>query len=279
MNPTFSRYSMYWRVNREGLIALAGPRALLLELAHPAVAAGIAQHSNYRTDPLGRLYRTMKTMTALSFGNVEEQSRALKHFHRCHARVRGNLTDPLPDDTAGEATFDARDPQLQFWVLATLIDSVLRAYARFVTPLTYADRCSYYDDCTRLAQLLGIPADAIPRTYTAFNLYLGAMLEGSALRVTPPAREIVAALFAPTLRGRATRLFSFPGIGMLPPRLRAAYGLAWTDADTKKLEQLGALTRRLRPHLPGALALFPRAFAAEFAQKLGRPAHPRVQGV
>jgi uncharacterized protein (DUF2236 family) len=258
-HPLFSPQSMYWRVNREWLIALAGPRAILLELAHPAVAAGIAQHSNYRGDPFGRLYRTMKTMTEISFGTETEMRAALKHFHKCHARVH-STADACP---ASAFVYDARDPHLQLWVWATLLDSVLRVYDRFVTPLTFADKCAYYDDCVRLAQFLGISRNVIPSTYTGFNLYMGAMLYGDALHVTQDSRNVVNALFAPSLRGDLTRLFSSVGIGLLPPRLRQEYGFAWDETRAKRVERLASISRRVRPWIPTALAIHPKAWLQE----------------
>lgn len=246
---------MYWRVNREWLIALAGPRAVMLQLAHPAVAAGVAQHSAYGTDPYGRLYRTIKTMTEISFGDAEEMRDALRRFHACHAYIRG--------ETECGLHYDARDPQLKLWVWATLVDSVLRVYERFVSPLTYADKCAYYTDTARLAQQLGMSNGQIPPTFTAFNLYMGVMLYGDTLQVTEDARAVLDALFAPPLRGRAARWFSFASIGMLPPRWRHAYGYSWNDTDEKRLERFAAWSRRLRVHVPHRVAIHPKAWQRE----------------
>lgn len=251
----FSPHSMYWRVNREWLIALAGPRAVLLELAHPSVAAGVAQHSAYERDPFGRLYRTMKTMTAISFGGGDEARDALRGFYACHARVHGETAEGVP--------YHAHDPHLKLWVWATLVDSVLRAYERFVSPLTFADKCAYYADTMQLAQLLAIANEHIPPTFTAFQLYMGVMVYGDVLQITDDARKIVNALFAPTLRGRATRWFSFPGIGMLPPRWRYEYGYTWNDEDEKRLTQLAAWTRKVRAHVPLRIAIHPQAWQSE----------------
>lgn len=256
MNPLFSPDSPYWRVNREWLISLAGPCAVLLELAHPAVAAGVANHSNYRGDPFGRLYRTMKTMTSISFGTDEERQTALKHFHRCHAPVRGEIAEH-------HGRYDARDPKLQFWVLATLIDSVPRAYERFVAPLTPAERNAYYEDCVKMARVLGIQAHAIPPTSAAFRDYMTEMVEGDTLHVTAQGRAVADALFAPTLRGYATRRFSFASIGMLPPRLRAEFGFTWDDKREQQLDRLAQWSRRLRPRIPNRIAVHPKAYAME----------------
>jgi uncharacterized protein (DUF2236 family) len=252
----FSTQSMYWRVNREWLIALAGPRALLMELAHPLIAAGVAQHSAYDTDPFGRLYRTMKTMTEISFGDADEASAALNNFHGCHQRVRGQTVDKgIP--------YDANDPHLQLWVWATLVDSVPRVYERFVCPLTFADKCAYYDDTTRLARMLGLPAEIIPPTFTAFNFYMGTMLYGDTLHVTQDARDIMNALWSNTLRGRFTKLVSAPSISLLPPRLRHEYDLSWNDAQGKNVERIAAWSRRVRAFTPSIIAIHPKAWQCE----------------
>jgi uncharacterized protein (DUF2236 family) len=149
------------------------------------------------------------------------------------------------------------------WVWATLVDSVLRVYERFVSPLTFAEKCAYYADAARLAQWLGMPHEFVPPTFTAFNLYLGVMLYGDTLRVTDDARNILRALYAPTLRGRATRWFSFASIGLLPPRWRHAYGCAWSQADEKRLERIARWSRRLRVYAPPCLAIHPKARQSE----------------
>lgn len=257
-NPVFSPQSMYWQVNREWLNSLAGPRSVLLELAHPAVAAGVAHHSNYRGDPFGRLHRTMKTMTEISFGTEAEMRAGLKHFHKCHARVRSSDSCP-----ASGVAYDARDPHLQLWVWATLVDSVPQVYERFVAPLTFADRCAYYADCVRLAQLLGIAPSIIPPNFTDFNVYMDNMLDGETLRVTQDSRNVVDALFGSTLRGNVTRLFSAVAIDLLPLRLREEFGFTWDERRAQRVERLARVSRRLRPWLPNVLATHPKAWLRE----------------
>jgi uncharacterized protein (DUF2236 family) len=248
-------------VNREWLISLAGPRAVLLELAHPGVAAGVARHSNYQGDPFGRLYRTMKTMTEISFGTESEMRAALAHFHKCHARVRGEIVSSVSSECPMH--YDARDPALQFWVLATLADSVLLVYERFVAPLSRGERHDYYNDCVKLARILGIPQTAMPVTFSEFTGYMNEMVSGEALKVTEEARKVVGALYAPTVRGHATRRFSFPSIGMLPPRLRDEFGFTWTQANERRLEQLASVSRRARKWVPHRIAIHPKAYAME----------------
>jgi uncharacterized protein (DUF2236 family) len=100
----FSPTSPFWRVNREWLMVLSGPRALLLELAHPLVAAGVAQHSDYEGDPLGRLYRTIRMMTDINFGDGRLAKRSAHQVHHCHASVTGQLTVPISPGQAFKPT-------------------------------------------------------------------------------------------------------------------------------------------------------------------------------
>src|SRR5437016_11697134 len=100
----FGPGSLTWRVNREGALLLGGGRALLLQVAHPLVAAGVAQHSNYREDPWGRLYRTLDTVTTIVFGTNEESEEAADRLRRVHSRVTGKADDGRP--------YEANDPDL-----------------------------------------------------------------------------------------------------------------------------------------------------------------------
>lgn len=253
----FSPDSVFWKVNREWIISLAGPRAVLLELAHPLIAEGVAHHSDFRRDGFGRLYRTMKTMTEITFGAGEDTRTALKHFHQCHKNVRGESQELVG------RRYDANDPDLKFWVLATLIDSVLRVYELFITPVTDADKAAYYADAVRLAHVLGIPAASIPPTYPAFNLYADTMLYGGTLQVTQTAREVSDALFAPRLFGRVMHEFSVVSIGLLPPHMRDAFGFQWNDTSERRLLRFAAWSRQLRPRLPDRLCVHPKAYSEE----------------
>lgn len=252
----------FWRVNREWLISLGGARAVLLELAHPLVAEGVAAHSQYRTDPFGRLFRTMRTMTDLTFGGPAAARPALRHFHGCHSRVRGTLPTGAGPFAAG-AAYAANDPLLKLWVLATLIDSVLQVYERFVRPLTGAERERYYQDAQTLGAWLGLAPALMPASFADFQAYVDAMLASDVLVVGARARDIVAALYgAPVFGGLAWRA-SYVSVGLLPARLRAAYGFGWSPADERRLDWLAAAARRLRPWLPDWLMVHPTALRAE----------------
>ncbi|MCC7359965.1 MAG: DUF2236 domain-containing protein [Anaerolineales bacterium] len=266
----FSPDSLFWQINRESLMVLSGPRALLLELAHPLVAQGVADHSNFRARPLGRLFRTVGVMTALNFEPRAQAGAAVKHTRVCHARVRGALPHDVGPYLAG-TPYRGDDPLLQLWVLATLLDSVLVAYAHLVRPLTEAEKHAYYAVGRRLGRAFGIPADLLPPTYADFECYVAAMLDSDALTVGPAARAVVQALFAPVLLGPAIRLSSFISLGLTPPRLRAAFGLPWSAAHERRFQQLGALSRRLRPFTPDPLCVHPQALLAEWRLRRASP--------
>src|SRR5688572_28378405 len=119
----FSPESLFWQVNREALMVLSGPRALLLELAHPLVAAGVAEHSDFRRRPMGRLFRTLGVMTALNFETGPKARAAAGHTRKCHSAVQGHLREDVGPYPAG-TPYRAADPLLQLWVLSTLVDSV-----------------------------------------------------------------------------------------------------------------------------------------------------------
>lgn len=259
----FSPTSVFWRINREWLTTLSGARAVLLEIAHPLVAAGVAEHSNYRGDPFGRLFRTVNTMTDLAFNRPQAAHRAARHYYACHRKVKGRLREDVGPYPAGTG-YDADDPSLRRWVLATLIDSTLLVYDLFVRPVSPAERESYYADFQKLGGYLGLTRSQMPPTYADFQDYMQAMLQSNVLTVGPQARDIARALYTPSPAGRVARQLSFIGIGLLPAHLRTAFGFGWSDADERRLRRLAAFSRRVRPLLPDLLMVHPTILLAEW---------------
>jgi uncharacterized protein (DUF2236 family) len=269
----FSSASIFWRINREGLLVLSGPRALLLELAHPLVAAGVAQHSNYRGEPLGRLVRTVNVMAHLNFSTRPQVKHAQRQMRKCHAPVSGHLLEDVGPYLAG-TPYDATDPLLKLWVLATLIDSVWVMYDMFVHPLSDADKQAYYTDAIQLAFALGIPPELMPPTYDDFLTYMDSMLNSDSLTVGDEARAIVdALLYAPGL-GPAIRVGSFLSIGMMPEPLRSAYGFEWDEGRERWLQRFAALSRKMYPRVPKILRIYPQATLAEWRAHYHKDAHP-----
>ena len=246
-------------------MVLSGPRALLLELAHPLVAAGVAQHSDFRRNPWGRLFRTVGVMTALNFQQYPRARSAVTHTRKCHNRVHGRLAEDVGPYLAG-TPYRADDPFLQLWVLATLIDSVLVTYDLLAPggPLTADQKAEYYLGGLELGRAFGLPRELMPPTYEDFQLYMDSMLNSDLLTVGDTAREICGALFAPPLFGPTVRWTSFVSIGLTPPRLREQFGFDWTEAAERRLHTVAGLARRLRVLAPDALLVHPQALWAEW---------------
>ena len=129
----FDRDSILWRVDREMVLLLGGGRALLMQLAHPKVAEGVADHSRFRQDPMGRLSQTMNAIWSIIFDEAPEAQASLQRVRQLHRRVRGTIKqgDVLPVGTP----YDAQNSDLLLWVHATLVDSALVTYELFVGPI------------------------------------------------------------------------------------------------------------------------------------------------
>jgi uncharacterized protein (DUF2236 family) len=233
------------RVSAEPVLLLGGGRALLLEVAHPLVAAGVAEHSDFRRDPFGRLQRTLDAMSAIVFRERAAALAAVRGVRRAHERVRGTLARTVGGFAAG-TPYAGGDPELVRWVWATLVDTAWLTYERFVGPLQAGALAEYYADQRVVAQLLGVPASLLPATPEAFRRWLDAELAGDALAVSEEARAIAQAVLDPpaALAGRSTLrdLTSW----LLPERLRQAFGLAWDAARRERVERLVASVRELR---------------------------------
>src|SRR5512132_2907675 len=150
----FSRDAMLWQVDREMVLLLAGGRALLMQLAHPKVATGVAEHSHFKADPLGRLYRTMSAMWSIGFDEASEARASLEQVKSVHRRIHG-IASPAESLPFG-IPYDALDVELLLWVHATLIDSAMVAYNIFVKPLAPDEKARYYDHSKKVAYLFDI---------------------------------------------------------------------------------------------------------------------------
>ncbi len=255
-----------WKVNSETVTLLGWGAAILLQLAHPLVAAGVAEHSVAVSQPARRLERldqTIRAMLALTFGSDEERRRAAEGINRIHDHIHGTLGAGVGAHAAG-APYSAHDPALLAWVQATLASLLPRAYELYVGPLTPEERDRYCAESTALGPLLGLPDGFLPRTAAEVERYIAARLADGTVVVGPAARELAREIVAPG-RPRWARLISpltaLPTIGLLPPAVRAAYGFRWTARQERALRVTAAIARWLLPRLPGLLHRWPVARA------------------
>jgi uncharacterized protein (DUF2236 family) len=215
---------MFWHVSREPVLLLAGMRALLLQIAHPGIAQGVADHSRYREDPLGRGIRTFTAVYSIVFGCRDEAIAAAMRVRHVHDRVHGEITGPLPSGMA--PTYDANDPELQFWVAATLLDSAIVAYELFIAPLDDEEKEQHYQQARRFGQFFGIEPQRYPDSWTDFQAWWQRMLASDTLTVTDTARAIFKGLIAGTWLTRLLAPFNLALAAMLlPERFLAGYGL------------------------------------------------------
>jgi uncharacterized protein (DUF2236 family) len=257
----FGPTSVAWRLDREAMLLLgAGPRALLLQIAHPAVAAGVAEHSDFRTDPWRRLDGTLRSYLRIVYGSTPVARAEIRRLNALHRGIRG-------------AGYAARDPDLSLWVHATLVDSTLAAYQAWLAPLPPDDAERFYAEMRPIGAAFGVPDHAIPPHLEAFQAYLAGMLgPDGVVHVSATARELAEAILHPPLPGPFAALpipsaaydwTLWPSLDLLPPSVRAEYGFPTSALRSAVSAWLVRGWRAWRPVLPAAVRHMPQAQAAD----------------
>ncbi len=261
--------SITWQINREAVVLAGWGRAILLQLAHPAVAAGVHGHSAFRGSlaaSLRRLRSTAGAMLAITFGDPERVIAAAAGINVIHDRVRGHAPPPLKPRGAGPLAYSAHDPALQRWVHATLVESMLLAYERLVGPLTATERDRYCQEAAIMEPLLGMPAGSLPRSAAHLDTCLEDILAGGSLVVTDTSRALARAVLYPPrwhLAWPAFRAMQLLTIGTLTPSLRQAYRFDWRDHDERALARWTTLLRTVRRLVPRRAREWPMARHAD----------------
>lgn len=249
----FGPQSLTWQIDREAAIFLGAGRALLLQLAHPWVAAAIEQHSRTFIDPIGRFHRTFCVVFSMVFGSLDQSLAAARGLHRRHAEIEGGLSAAAGSFAAGSHYCANAMPALR-WVYATLVETALLAYELVLPPLTAEQRERYYRESRLFAALFGIPDNSLPADWTAFSIYTASMVQSDTLTVTGEARAMARRLLA----GADTWLpvpASYQALtaALLPLRLRDGFGFAFSAAEEEANRRLVARLRWIYPFLPARL--------------------------
>ncbi len=253
------------RINAERVVLAGWSRAILLQIAHPLVAAGVADHSGFRRglpSAAVRLHHTVGAMRRLAFGDTDTARRALDGIRSIHRRVNGHLRDDVGAFPAG-TRYSAEDPSLVLWVHATLLDSLALVYDRIVATLTDEERDAWCRQSAPVARALGA-TDEVPECWHDLQAYLARMHASGAIVVGPTARTLACDVLAP--RGSAVvaparwvnRTIT---VGLLPADVRQQYGFDWTAGDEVRLTRLLATARAVRAVMPRSLAHWPEARA------------------
>lgn len=250
--PVLPEPSVARRLNRELFLLLGGTAALLMQVAHPLVAAGVEQHSDFRRDPIGRLRRTLDTTLAVVFAEPGEAHAALRRIDRRHGPVRGT--------TAEGRAYDARDPLLLLWVQTTLVLTSLRLYELVVGRLSPADREAYWQETRPIAAALGIPIDRQPATIADLERYERTMLE-TAARPDATSRRVARQVLRPF--GWIPEPAYWPSdavaAALVPAPLRGALGLRYRGPERIFFAFVIGAARIMRAVLPMRLTVVPQA--------------------
>jgi uncharacterized protein (DUF2236 family) len=259
----FGPGSLAWRINAESILLMGGGRALLMQVAHPMVAAGVADHSDFTVAPFDRLWRTVDTALTVIFGDSSQWQAAVERVHRVHDTVYGERHG---------ARYSALDPELLLWVHATLVDSSIEAYARLVRPMPLTVRERYYLEMRRMGTAFGVPEELHPETYTDFRAYLAGTM--ATLQTGDECRAVARRVLSPPAplvlwpAGIASGLLS---VGLLPARMRWELGLRWNGATERVFIAAAAVVRSTLPLFPDRIRRWPHAREAE--RRMGRKTH------
>jgi uncharacterized protein (DUF2236 family) len=265
----FPAHSMVRRLHRERVVAFSGLRALFMQACEPLGVVGFEQHSIIFDDPRTRLLRTDERMSRIYFGTAAQAERTGRIVRGMHRRVRG-VTDedygPIPAGTP----YDASDPALGLWVLATLADSALLYHERVIGALDAGDRERYWTEYRRVGELLGLPPDSMPATVADLRDYIDGRLVDGSLWVNEERRERTKAIllerppFTGFMRVAVTPIhetIKLISVGMLPSQVRSLLGFSWDPAREALLRSYLLQLRLGSRFWPDAVRLHPAARA------------------
>lgn len=235
----FTDASWLRRVHRERALALAGQRTLLMQAAHPAAFDSFFASTAALDDPYERLARTARVMDTIAFGSrrrADRMTARVRSLHGAHGVDR---------------------PDWLLWVLATLADSAMVVYDRFVAPMSSEDREAYWRDQRVVGRLFALREKDMPPDIEAFDAYMAGMLAGDELGLTDEARglalKIVMRPPVPLAARPILELANFHTIALLPERIRRLYGFSWDPARRLAAASGRQTARRVIPFLPPAL--------------------------
>lgn len=249
----FGPESLTWRVNREAALFLGAGRAALLQLAHPWVAAALAEHSSVLHRPIARFHNTFRIVFTMVFGSLPQALAAARHLYTLHTRIEGRMPEDLARYRQG-SQYEANEVGALRWVFATLVESAVMAHDAVLPPLNSVEREQYYAEASMLAGLFGVPHQALPRDWGAFITYTLGMHASDALGVSEGARQMAHGLLDgagswihPPLWYRALTA------AWMPPRFREEFGMAFGVREQRSASRALRMLPRIYPRLPGAM--------------------------
>jgi uncharacterized protein (DUF2236 family) len=249
--------SILRRIHGERVLLAGGQRSLVMQLAHPLVAAAVADHSDFPERALERLDRTLELTLSLVYGSPEKADRAAAHIRSVHRRVTG-----VAETGGGKKRYWAEDPNLLLWVHATVVDTTMLVYQHFVRPLSAREQRTYYESMKEPARRLGVPDRVMPPDLASFRRYMREMVDGPELHATEAGRSLVASVLRPPVRPtlrpvtEAARLVT---LALLPERIRDLFRLEAGPSARVALLVTSRASRGILPFLPASIRTFPQA--------------------
>jgi uncharacterized protein (DUF2236 family) len=237
-----------------------------MQATHPVAFAGFFVSTEALADPYERLRRTAVVMDTIAFGPKSRADRMTRRVRAMHRTVRGELSEASGPFPAG-TPYAADDPDLLLWILATLVDSALVVYQRYVGRLSRDERDVYWQDYKVVGRLFGLKKRDMPESIEDFEAYMSGMLTSGDLHVSDDARELaIEIVMRPPIPLRFRPLLELANqitIGLLPAGLRRQYGFRWDPV--RGLAVAGGaeyLKRAVVPFLPGQIRYVASARAA-----------------
>jgi len=248
----FGPNSMSWRINRESALFLGAGRAALLQLAHPWVAAALADHSTVMNKPIARFHNTFRVVLTMVFGSLDQALSASRHLYALHTRIRGQMPNDVARWKRG-SHYEANEIAALRWVFATLVDSAVLAHDCVLPALTAAEREQYYAESKTLAGLFGIPVRALPEDWEAFAAYNRQMHASDEVGVSDRARAMAHNLLIGAGSWiRPPRWYRALTTEWMPERFRQEFGLAFGPHEQHAAEQARRRLPAIYCKLPGA---------------------------
>lgn len=247
-----ARVSTLRETGGDAILVAGGARAILLQIANPAVGAGVAAHSDFSARPLDRLHGTLMYCYAQAYGTDADRAAVARRVNTAHGPV---------SDAAGAASpaYSAFDPALQLWVAATLYDTAVQIHDLVFGPLPAPAADELYREYAALGTGLQMPAELWPETRSDFRAWFDA--EVDRLDVTPDAARVAAQLLtlrqAPLWLRASLPVVRLVTAGLLPPRLREPFGFRWTPRQQRRFDRMLRVVRVIWPAVPRGIRFLP----------------------
>lgn len=271
----FGPESLAWTLVREPAYLLGGVAAVLLQMAHPAVVAGVSTYSTFQTDLLGRIRRTSQALYSLVFGTLDDALGTSRRMHNIHARVKGVIDEP--GSPWHGRSYRANEQDLLAWVSMTAALAGRGAFEAFVRPIEASERARDWEDLRRGTVVSGVDPDTLPATREDFIARFHQIAETSPdLYVGDKARAVARVLFeTPFSKGIFDRITT---TALLPPRLRAMYGLPWGATEQRAFDRRRRGFKLVRALAPAHLRYVPAWHQAQRRVAAHCGEHPALWG-